>query len=118
MKILYITLGSVFLAIGILGIVLPVLPTTPFLLLTAFFYAKGSPSFHRWFIQTKIYDKYLSDFVERKAMKRKEKWQLMIFVDIVLILTIILLNNIIVTSILLVIDILKYLYFFTLVKTL
>lgn len=118
MKILYITLGSIFLLIGIIGIVLPVLPTTPFLLLTVFFYAKGSPRFHHWFIQTKIYERYLSDYIENKAMKRKEKWQLMLFVDFIILTTIVLLNNPLVTIILLIVDILKYLYFFTLVKTL
>ena len=43
MKTLYIVLGSISLALGILGIFLPLLPTTPFLLLTAALYFKGSP---------------------------------------------------------------------------
>ncbi|MEB3375888.1 DUF454 family protein [Bacteroides sp. CR5/BHMF/2] len=45
MKTLYIVLGSISLALGILGIFLPLLPTTPFLLLTAALYFKGSPDY-------------------------------------------------------------------------
>lgn len=42
--------GCISMVIGIIGIVLPILPTTPFFLLSAFLYAKGSEKFHKWFI--------------------------------------------------------------------
>jgi uncharacterized membrane protein YbaN (DUF454 family) len=44
-------LGHLCLAIGLIGIPLPLLPTTPFLLLAAFFYARGSQRFHDWLYQ-------------------------------------------------------------------
>ncbi len=117
MKIIYILLGFLTLGLGLIGILLPILPTTPFLLLTLFFFAKGSTRFHTWFIQTKIYHKYLKTFAEERSMTRKQKWRLMIFVDLVLLTSMIIINQWLVTVLLLVVGILKYLYFFTQVKT-
>lgn len=54
-KIVYLFLAFFFLALGIVGIALPVLPTTPFLLLASYFFTKGSDRFNRWFMSTNIY---------------------------------------------------------------
>ena len=53
MKLLFIILGSVSLLLGILGIFLPLLPTTPFLLLAATLYFRGSPRLYQWLINQK-----------------------------------------------------------------
>lgn len=117
MKLIYLILGTLFLLIGLVGIILPILPTTPFLLLTSYFYARGSTRFNTWFINTKIYNKYLKDFLINKTMKKKEKWQLMLFVDVIVLISILVTQNVIVTIVLIVIDIIKYLYFQFNVKT-
>lgn len=72
-SILYIIIGSTFLTFGIIGIFLPLLPTTPFLLLTAFFYMHGSEKLYKWLIEHKKYGPYIKNIIIHKAMKKKDK---------------------------------------------
>ena len=67
-KILYIVLGCISVGLGALGAVLPVLPTFPFLMLTAFCFARSSEKLDRWFRSTKLYEENLKDFVAGKGM--------------------------------------------------
>ena len=53
-KYCYILVGLIALALGSIGVILPVLPTTPFLLLASFCFAKGSDRFHDWFNNSKV----------------------------------------------------------------
>ena len=87
MRILFIVLGFIFLGVGAIGIVVPILPTTPFLLLASFFFAKGSKRFHDWFLSTKLYKKYLESFVKSRAMTLKGKLTILIPVSCMLIIT-------------------------------
>ena len=72
-KYLYIIGGTLFLAIGIVGIFVPVLPTTPFLLLTAFCYMRGSKRLYVWLITHKIFGAYIYSYLTYKAVSRKTK---------------------------------------------
>lgn len=54
-KILYIMIGCISLGLGIIGVILPILPTVPFLLLAAFCFAKSSERLDGWFKNTKLY---------------------------------------------------------------
>lgn len=117
MKILFICLGFLFVGIGAVGIVVPILPTTPFLLLASFFFAKGSKRFHDWFMSTKLYKKHLESFVKSRSMTLKSKLTILLPVSAMLIITFIFVNNLHARIILVILFIGKYLYFFTQIKT-
>ena len=67
-KAFFIALGCVSLALGTIGIVLPILPTVPFYLLTAFCFANSSERLHDWFIHTTVYKKYIGSYFRRRGM--------------------------------------------------
>ena len=117
MRILFIALGFIFLGVGAVGIVVPILPTTPFLLLASFFFAKGSKRFHDWFLSTKLYKRYLESFVKSRAMTLKGKLTILIPVSCILIITFILVDNIYARIVLAILFVSKYVYFFTQIRT-
>ncbi len=118
MRIIYGSLGFLTFGLGTLGIVMPVLPTTPFYLLTVFFFSKSSKRFSEWFEQTALYKNHLEEFLLTKAMTRKKKWQLMLWVDAMLLISFLLIDSLFVKLLLVVLALIKYWYFFTQVKTL
>lgn len=69
----FIALGCISLALGTIGIVLPILPTVPFYLLTAFCFANSSERLHDWFIHTTVYKKYIGSYFRRRGMTKKAK---------------------------------------------
>ena len=72
-KILLIFLGTISLLLGITGIFVPGMPTTPFLLLTAGCYLKSSDKLYNYLIKNKLLGRYISDFQLRKGMTGKSK---------------------------------------------
>ena len=72
-KAFFIALGCVSLALGTISIVLPILPTVPFYLLTAFCFANSSERLHDWFIHTTVYKKYIGSYFRRRGMTKKAK---------------------------------------------
>jgi len=70
---LWIIAGSISLALGIIGIFLPLLPTTPFLLLTAACYARGSRRLHNWLLNNKLFGKYIRNYREGKGIPARSK---------------------------------------------
>ena len=67
-RLLFLILGCLCLGLGCVGIVLPVLPTVPFFLVTVYCFANSSPRLHSWFLGTKLYQKHLDSFVKKKGM--------------------------------------------------
>jgi uncharacterized membrane protein YbaN (DUF454 family) len=65
--------GTITLILGIIGIVLPILPTTPFLLVTAAAYAKSSKKFYNWLMSNRILGMYIKNYKEGKGMPLKLK---------------------------------------------
>ena len=68
MKYIYILFGSIFVFLGVVGIFLPLLPTTPFLLLAAALYVRSSERLYSWLLHQRLLGPYLRNFMERKAI--------------------------------------------------
>ena len=73
MKFILISIASLSLGLGIVGIFLPLLPTTPFLLLSAALYAKSSVKLYQWLLNHRIFGQYIRDFREEKAISARVK---------------------------------------------
>ena len=72
-RYLLIFCGAVSLLLGIIGIFLPLLPTTPFVLLAAACWAKASPRFHRWLHQHRYFGPMVQNWENNGAVPRKAK---------------------------------------------
>ena len=116
-KYLYITLGFIAFGLGAIGIVLPILPTTPFLLVASFCFARGSERFNNWFTNTKIYKKHLESFVKEKAMTLKEKVVLLSFVNFMLAFPLIIVDVLSMRITIIILIIIKLFYFIFIIKT-
>lgn len=66
-------IGLIAVVLGIAGIFLPLLPTTPFLLLASACFARGSERLHRWLLTNKLFGSYLSDFEQGKGIPLRGK---------------------------------------------
>lgn len=73
LKILYIVLGSLAVLLGALGIIIPGLPTTPFLLLAAWFFFRSNEKLYKLLINNKFLGKYICRYEKRKAIGLKTK---------------------------------------------
>lgn len=116
-KLLWLMIGIVSMVLGAIGVVLPVLPTTPFLLLASFCFAKGSDRFHKWFIGTKLYKKHLESFVTSRSMTLKTKLCILLPASAMLILAMLAMSNIYGHVFIVFLIIFKYIYFFTRIET-
>lgn len=83
-RTLFFILGFLSLSLGIIGIIVPGLPTTPLVLLAAFFFSKSSKRFHQWLLNNRIFGKYIKDYQENPSITLKTKIisQLMMWVMI------------------------------------
>ena len=70
---MFIGLGSLFVCLGFIGIIIPGIPTTPFLLLSAWFFSKSSSFLENWLINHKLFGPLIRDWNEHKSISRKSK---------------------------------------------
>lgn len=73
MKIILNTIGTLCLVLGILGIILPLLPTTPFLLLAAACYLRSSDRLHKWLMNNRYLGPYIKNIKDKRGMPLKAK---------------------------------------------
>ena len=83
-NIFWIVLGFICLGLGIIGIIMPILPTTPFFMVTVVCFAKGSERLKRWFMSTSFHKNYIQSFYEKKGMTLKNKLIILSFASIML----------------------------------
>ena len=74
LRTLYAVAGLVFLGLGLLGVVLPGLPTTPFILLSAACFARSSRKIHSWLLTNRWSGPILRDWVRHKNLTRRVRW--------------------------------------------
>lgn len=92
-KYILILIGSLSLVAGIVGILIPVLPTTPFLLLASFCFIRSSKRLHDWLIGNKLFGEYINHYLKYRAVKRNTKIAAFIFLWISLTLSIVFVHN-------------------------
>ena len=83
-KLLWIILGFIGVALGAVGVVVPMLPAFPFLMIATISFAKGSEKLHRWFTGTKLYKNNLESYVAGQGMTKETKVRIMVTVTLLM----------------------------------
>ena len=84
---LYLIAGWISVALGIIGIPTPLLPTTPFLLLAAFCFARGSQRWHDWLVNHRVLGAYITAFRDQRGLTVKQKWRIALSILLTLVIT-------------------------------
>lgn len=87
-RLIWAAAGTAFLAIGLVGVLLPLLPTTPFVILSAFCYARGSDRLHSWLMTHPRFGPSLVDWNRHRAISRKAKRMAMLAMVLALVLAV------------------------------
>jgi len=104
-KCLLVCAGSISLALGVIGAFLPVLPTTPFLLLSAYCYIRSSKRLYNWLINHPVFGAYIYNYMTYRAVTRNTKVSALIFLWLTLITSMALVANLHLTIFLLAVGI-------------
>ena len=92
-KLIFITLGSLTFTLGTIGVFIPILPTTPFYLATAFFWINSSSKLHAYLLKNKYYQTYVQEMIVEKKMSKPNQKRMLIIVFFVLAIPFVLVNN-------------------------
>ena len=102
-RIMWIVAGTFFLMIGLIGIAIPLLPTTPFLLLAAACYLRGSRRMYSWLLGNRLFGKYLKDYYEKKGVPIRVKIGSVIFLWCTIGLSIIIIGDLMIGIVLVIV---------------
>jgi len=83
-RLAFLTLGTLFVALGIAGIFLPVLPTTPFMLLAATCYARASTRFYNWLLNNRMFGPTILEWRRYRSIPYRVKWTAIILMGVTL----------------------------------
>lgn len=114
---MFLLVGLISFVIGLVGVVIPILPTTPFMLLTSYCLLKSSHRLNERFIKTKFYKFHVKPFKERKGMTLKSKLVIIIPVSIMLLCMFVLIDSKIMRGVIVVLFTVKVIVFLK-IKTL
>jgi uncharacterized membrane protein YbaN (DUF454 family) len=78
-RALFLVSGFLFLTLGVIGVVVPVLPTTPFLILAALCFARSSVRCYRWLLTNRVFGRYLDDYLCGRGVSRRVKAGVLVF---------------------------------------
>jgi len=90
---LLILLGWLFVALGLVGVILPILPTTPFLIVALALFSKSSPRFHQMLLNNAWFGSGLRRWEATKTMSRKNKYQASVVIVVTFSMSIAILSN-------------------------
>lgn len=93
MKYILIISGSISLFLGVVAAFVPLLPTTPFLILSLYCYLKSSKRLYEWLLGHRIFGRYLYNYVTYRAIEKKTKIYTIVFFWISLIVSMLLFMN-------------------------
>ena len=116
-KLINAGLGLFFVALGSIGVFFPVLPTTPFLLLAAFFLARSSSKLNDWFESTDLYKNYIADFLETRSMTMKTKRYILTMATAAMFISGVMVDVIYARIALVLIAVIMHVYFKTQIRT-
>lgn len=74
LSLLYVLLGWICLLLGAIGVFLPLIPTTPFVLLAAFCFSRGSQSMHNWLLENKTFGPAIKEWETSRIIRPRAKW--------------------------------------------
>ncbi|MEP7273007.1 MAG: YbaN family protein [Acidobacteriota bacterium] len=83
----YLAVGFTMVGLGVVGIPTPILPTTPFLLLAAYCFARSSPRWHEWLVSHRILGPYIAAFREKKGLTIGQKRRIAVAITFTLLVT-------------------------------
>ncbi|MDR2873278.1 MAG: YbaN family protein [Methanobrevibacter sp.] len=104
-KLFCFVLGAIFLSIGAIGIVLPLLPTTPFVIISVFCFGKSSKRVEEWILRNKYFGSYIENYRNKVGVPIKVKIRSVLFLWIALIISMIYLQKLLMILILLIVGI-------------
>ena len=85
-RYIFLTIGAISFCLGTAGIVLPILPTIPFYMLTLFCLARGSERFHRMFLESRLYKKTVGAYERDKALTLRTKLSILASVTTIMLI--------------------------------
>jgi uncharacterized membrane protein YbaN (DUF454 family) len=94
LKYVFLIIGTISFVLGFLGIFIPLLPTTPLLLLASFCFVRSSKRINDWLINHRLFGSYINDYLNHRALKKRVKIYALILLWVSLIFSAILISKI------------------------